>query len=707
MRPSLLLALILPLVGAAQARADAVDDARALFAQGHSQAALEALGDARSAEAAFVAARIHASNGDPQQALSLLQRIGSRHPLAHAAGAMKVPALVALKQYGKATQVARGLERAGVPGAVYLSAQVAHARKGCAARGALRSALRAAPQHWGRHAARRALLVCTPQAQPRAALALVMLADREPVDALVARDALEALAKEPKAAAALARATALDVLNRMLAERKPQAAMALFNARTAPLATNAVAQALLEVQLMSASGQLDAARTRVEALHADPANARDPDVWFAWARLPRASSAASAAAWLAMANALAPDAVATEARHLAAFHLAQSGDWAAALKEWKPVVSVPGPKRKDAMWYSVRATAELGDMAGAADLAGKAAAAEKGSEALSHHLYWRARFLEQTDAPAAARPVYTQVCESWPARLYGRFACERLGRSPHAPTPAPPAGLTVLADQLRSHRATPVALRHALPLVVALHRVGLADEAGRQFRAALGRYGSLPADLQVRVGQFGQAVGDDQVGILMAERRRNVVDKLNDAAWLALAYPRNASVVAAAKDEDVDANLALAVARTESHMVPSVRSAAGAVGLMQILPVTAQRLVQPPEVGLVGGLPLFDASVNARLGSRYLHLLWDDFAGRPELIACAYNAGPAPARRFFEAGKGQPLDEFLERIHYRETRGYARRVLEAYLNYRDLGGQPVDPTGDEPVEAVLRQSVDF
>lgn len=108
-----------------------------------------------------------------------------------------------------------------------------------------------------------------------------------------------------------------------------------------------------------------------------------------------------------------------------------------------------------------------------------------------------------------------------------------------------------------------------------------------------------------------------------------------------------------------------AVARVESAFNPRVVSPAGAMGLMQLMPATAQSMgVRDP----------FDPRQNILGGARFLRILANRFGGDLVLTIAAYNAGDGAVLRY----DGVPP--------YRETRRYVRRVLEHYYTYRTAGG---------------------
>jgi len=130
----------------------------------------------------------------------------------------------------------------------------------------------------------------------------------------------------------------------------------------------------------------------------------------------------------------------------------------------------------------------------------------------------------------------------------------------------------------------------------------------------------------------------------------------------------------------------LGITRVESGFDPHAHSGAGATGMMQLMPGTAEILAR--RLGYsYGWARLEDADYNMTLGAAYLGQLVDQFSGSYVMAAAAYNAGPNRPAEWTaycgdpRASSADPSD-FIECIPLSETRNYVMRVLEATEVYR-------------------------
>ena len=123
----------------------------------------------------------------------------------------------------------------------------------------------------------------------------------------------------------------------------------------------------------------------------------------------------------------------------------------------------------------------------------------------------------------------------------------------------------------------------------------------------------------------------------------------------------------ASNEHGIDYELLQALIATESGFDAGAVSPKGAVGLMQIMPATAERYGVTSDRKAAVEKKLTDPRLNVRTGTRYLRDLIRMFPGQLELALAAYNAGEGAVQR---AGNRIP--------NYRETQNYVKTVLQLY-----------------------------
>lgn len=139
---------------------------------------------------------------------------------------------------------------------------------------------------------------------------------------------------------------------------------------------------------------------------------------------------------------------------------------------------------------------------------------------------------------------------------------------------------------------------------------------------------------------------------------------------------------AAALRHRVNPYLIAAVINAESGFDAGQVSEAGATGLMQLLPTTAQHMREQGVVttAAVAGRPLSDPAANIEYGTAYLRYLVDRYHEVAAVLA-AYNAGLGNADMWVKEAEG---GDVLDHIAYPETRHYVLRVMRARDRYERL-----------------------
>lgn len=272
--------------------------------------------------------------------------------------------------------------------------------------------------------------------------------------------------------------------------------------------------------------------------------------------------------------------------------------------------------------------------------------------------------------------------------MAARARLQRLARSLPALTPT----------------ATPSAAKPELPAGVdSLDNLGLFEHAEHLLRSQEHELSKLPelGSLEAKCKAYSQLFAGRRRFLLGLEaaRRSNFYGSPNDApewVWRCVhPNPFRDWVSKGATEFDVPESLIFAVMRQESGFRPSVVSPANAHGLMQVIPPTAREIA----IALGDLVPEQDASlldfksphVNVRYGSYYLGRLLREFGEHPALAAAGYNAGPEAARLWYRAGRELPLELFVARIPFDETRRYVMNVLLNLEVYNALSEQPPMP----------------
>lgn len=152
-------------------------------------------------------------------------------------------------------------------------------------------------------------------------------------------------------------------------------------------------------------------------------------------------------------------------------------------------------------------------------------------------------------------------------------------------------------------------------------------------------------------------------------------------------FPHSDLVGARARELELDPYLLAAIVRQESAFQADVVSAAGAVGLMQVMPATGKELARKAGPRRFRQEFLTVPELNVHLGAEYVSDLLRRYDGDIPLVLSAYNAGPTRANRWRRLPQaGDPL-RFTERIPFRETRDYVKNVTRNRVLYRWLYGR--------------------
>ena len=166
-----------------------------------------------------------------------------------------------------------------------------------------------------------------------------------------------------------------------------------------------------------------------------------------------------------------------------------------------------------------------------------------------------------------------------------------------------------------------------------------------------------------------------------------IEDGKRTPARLRIDYPRSywQQVQANCSGTGIDPYLVLAIARQESTFRPGLTSHAGARGIMQVMPPTAQWLAKvDPSIDAACIANLENPDNSFRLGICYLLRMVERSSGNLVHALASYNAGPGNCSKWLKRWPKADLETFVENIPFGETRNYVKTVLGAYAAYHSL-----------------------
>lgn len=293
--------------------------------------------------------------------------------------------------------------------------------------------------------------------------------------------------------------------------------------------------------------------------------------------------------------------------------------------------------------------------------------------------YWQARTLEQLHAAGVdhnealeeAQQIYYELAQT--RSFYGFLSADKLGL---------PYELVDRPVQVNEESLIELYNNPSIMRAYELYMTGDEVAARNEWQFATS---AMTAEQIISSGRLADSWGWYRNGI-QAMIRSGYWDDLQ------LRFPLAYSdlFANAAREHDVSTHLLFAIARQESAFMHDVRSGAGALGLMQLMPATGRETAR--ALGLrVNDQDLLQPETNIRVGGRYLTQLLADFDGNRALAAAAYNAGPNRVRQWLRQTSTNPLplDAWIETIPFAETRGYVQNVLAFSVIYGYRMQQPI------------------
>ncbi|WP_419255432.1 lytic transglycosylase domain-containing protein [Caulobacter sp. ErkDOM-YI] len=331
-------------------------------------------------------------------------------------------------------------------------------------------------------------------------------------------------------------------------------------------------------------------------------------------------------------------------------------------------------------WIAGLASYRLGQHAQAQDYFDQVARDESQDDWLrAAGAFWAARAASGAGRSADAREALIEAARS-PNTFYGMIAARQLTL----------AGVALPNDPDDPIAALISRFSYDGPDITSLNRLLSVDDRARR-AAAL-----------AQIGRWTEAGQELRAGLSLAQTEKARGDWMSLTLALNARAPLNAGRPVARLGSDdyplpplepkggftIHKAMVYALVRQESRFDPSAVSGAGAVGLMQLMPIAAARAAGDDKL-LADNTPLLDPAFNLRVGQDYFTWLMDRGLQSNDMLraVAAYNGGPGTLLKT-QAQLGADCDSLLliESLPAVETRNYVEKVVASYWTYRRLMG---------------------
>ncbi|MEM6448854.1 MAG: transglycosylase SLT domain-containing protein [Cyanobacteria bacterium P01_D01_bin.105] len=338
-----------------------------------------------------------------------------------------------------------------------------------------------------------------------------------------------------------------------------------------------------------------------------------------------------------------------------------------------------------------KANAKKGDFSAAISWAQQLVEAAPNDELAPEAGFWLGKWLTRSNQPERARTVFESVIRNhsqsyyaWRSAVYldwnvGDFDTVRAFN--------PEVALPLRRSPLPAGSAT----------LQELYLLGQDKAAWAQWQTEFTNPALADAKNPTVAEQFTDGilrlgVGDNLNGIFMvsslawrddpSEKAEYEQLRATDEYWQAIyPFPYSDIIKGWAQERQINPLLVTGLVRQESRFQPKIESVVGALGLMQVMPETAE------WIGERTGVENYELTMpedNVEFGTWFLDFTHSQYSNNSLFAVASYNAGPAAVDEWIDNGDFSNADEFVEKIPYPETRGYVDAVFGGYWNYLRL-----------------------
>jgi soluble lytic murein transglycosylase-like protein len=336
------------------------------------------------------------------------------------------------------------------------------------------------------------------------------------------------------------------------------------------------------------------------------------------------------------------------------------------------------------LWRVARLKAKENNLTEAIELSKTIVSEYSDSEVTDAAAFWLGKWLQKQGQKEEAKEIFTSIVRNYPQSYYAWRAAVFLDWK--------------VGDFSNLHRQNPQIMpvkRATLPTgsqaLQELYQIGQDEDAIKLWKTEFTSTNKPSLAEQLTDGLLRIAKGDYESGIVevsLLEKRNEAGDKeqfeqlqKSLSYWQGLyPFPYRDSIIKYANKKQINPLLLLALMRQESRFQSQVISPSGAIGLMQLMPTTADWIAR--KLSLTN-YDLTNPEDNIRLGAWYLQENLERHEDNALIAVASYNAGVGNLYKW-NPHDDSDLDEFVENIPFEETKKYVKEVFANYWNYLQI-----------------------
>ncbi len=297
--------------------------------------------------------------------------------------------------------------------------------------------------------------------------------------------------------------------------------------------------------------------------------------------------------------------------------------------------------------------------------------------------FWVGKWAQQLGRQQEAKSAFEHVLARHPQSYYAWRSAVQLGwdvgnfntvrqLSPSviqaSSRPLPPAGSAMFKE---------------------LYRLGQDGDAIALFQAEIGNKAEMTVDEDFTDALLKLIRGQNLIGINQVWNLQDKEEPEDQQQWQRLRqtpeywhalfpFPFTETILSWSQQRQLNPLLVTSLIRQESRFEPEIKSPAGAVGLMQVMPATGEFVAQQIDLK---DYSLTNPNNNVNLGTWYLDYTHREYSNNSLLAVASYNAGPGNVTQWMKKYRTNDPDVFVEKIPFNETKGYVESVFGNYWNY--------------------------